>query len=158
MERSPSSIAAFLGPTKGETVSAEENKAIVRRLYEEGNNERNLDVLGEIIAADVISHTPFPESKTGLEGFEEVFTEVHVSFPDYKIEVDDQIAEGDKVVTRYTASGTHEGDFMGISATGKRIQVRGIDIDRLEDGKIVEHWSEASMLGVAEQLGVIGPR
>jgi steroid delta-isomerase-like uncharacterized protein len=137
-------------------MSAEDNKAVVRRLYEEGNNQRKLDVLGEVMAVDVISHTPFPESKTGLDGFKEVFTEVHTSFPDYQIEVDDQIAEGDKVVTRFTAGGTHEGDFMGVGATGKRIQVRGIDIDRLEDGKIVEHWSEASMLGVAEQLGVVG--
>jgi steroid delta-isomerase-like uncharacterized protein len=136
-------------------MSAEDNKAIVRRIYDEANNGRDLSVLDEVMAEGVTSNTPFPESKTGLEGFKQVFAEVHVSFPDYRIEIAEQIAEGDRVVTRYSATGTHEGDFMGVAATGRRIVLTGIDVDRLEDGKVVEHWSEASMLDVAEQLGLV---
>ena len=135
---------------------SEENKAIVRRLYEEANNEKKLDVLDEIMDENVTSNTPFPESKTGLEGFKQVFAEVHESFPDYRITVEDQIGEGDKVVTRFSAEGTHEGDFMGVAGTGKTIHLTGTDIARLETGKIVDHIGEASMLDVAEQLGVVG--
>ena len=134
---------------------SEENKAIVRRLYEEANNERELDVLDEIMDEGVTTNTPFPESKTGLDGFKEVYAEVHEAFPDYRITVEEQIAEGDKVVTRFSAAGTHEGEYLGVAGTGKRIELTGTDIDRLENGKIVDHIGEASMLDVARQLGLI---
>jgi steroid delta-isomerase-like uncharacterized protein len=139
-------------------MSTEDNKAVVRRVYDEANNGRRIDALDELMAADVTSNTPFPESKTGLDGFKQVFAEVHASFPDYRVEIVEQIAEGDKVVTRYTASGTQDGKFMGLAPSGRGVTLSGIDIDRLEDGKIVEHWSEASMLGVAAQLGLIESR
>ena len=77
------------------------------------------------------------------------------AFPDYHSTVEDQIAEGDEVVTRFSSQGTHQGEFLGIAPTGNRVRVTGIDIARVEEGKIVESWSEADMLGMMTQLGVI---
>jgi predicted ester cyclase len=90
-----------------------------------------------------------------LEGFKGVFALVFSAFPDYQSTVEDQVAEGDKVVTRFSSQGTHQGEFLGIAPTGNRVRVTGIDIDRVEEGKIVEHWSEADLLGMMTQLGVI---
>jgi predicted ester cyclase len=131
-------------------MSTEENKAIVRRLYEEAITQNKLEVFDEII-----DHAPFPEQDPGLEGFKGVFAMVLSAFPDYHSTVEDQIAEGDKVVTRFSSQGTHQGEFIGIAPTGNRVRVTGIDIARVEEGKIVESWSEADMLGMMTQLGVI---
>jgi predicted ester cyclase len=138
-------------------MSTEENKAIVRRLYEEAITQKKPEVLDEIMAPDIVDHASFPDLGPGLEGFKGVFALVLSAFPDYQSTVEEQIAEGDKVVTRYTFSGTHQGEFMGIAPTGNRVRVTGIDIDRVVEGKIVEHWSEADLLGMMQQLGVIPP-
>jgi predicted ester cyclase len=79
------------------------------------------------------------------------------AFSDNEVTVDDQIAEGDKVVTRWSSKGTHSGEFFGIPATGKRVAGKGIGISRIVDGKIVEEWGESDMLGMMQQLGVIPP-
>lgn len=144
--------------TRRSEMSSDDNKALVRRLYEQAVNGRDKEALAEIMAEDVASATPFPEGKVGLEGFQAAYDEVIGSFPDYRVEVEDQIAEDDKVVTRYTAHGTHEGEFMGIAPTGKRVELTAIDIDRLADGKIVEHWSEAGIAGLLAELGSAPPR
>ena len=136
-------------------MSAQENKAIVRRLYEEAISQNKPEVFDEIMSADIIDHAPLPEQAPGLEGFKGVFILMLSAFPDYQSTVEDQIAEGDKVVTRFSSQGTHQGEFMGIAPTGNRVRVTGIDIDRLVEGKIVEHWSEADLLGMMTQLGVI---
>jgi predicted ester cyclase len=136
-------------------MSAQENKAIVRRLYEEAISQNKPEVFDEIMSADIIDHAPFPEQAPGLEGFKGVFAMMLSAFPDYQSTVEDQIAEGDKVVTRFSSQGTHQGEFLGIAPTGNRVRVTGIDIDRVEQGKIVEHWSEADLLGMMQQLGVI---
>ena len=136
-------------------MSAQENKATVRRLYEEGITQQKPEVFDEIISADIIDHTPFPEQAPGLEGFKGVYAMMLSAFPDYQSTVEEQIAEGDKVVTRFSSEGTHQGEFMGIAPTGNRVRVTGIDIDRLVEGKIVEHWSEADLFAMMTQLGVI---
>ena len=136
-------------------MSAQENKAIVRRLYEEAISQNKPEVFDEIMSADIVDHAPFPDQAPGLEGFKGVFAMVLSAFPDYHSTVEDQIAEGDKVVTRFISEGTHQGELMGIAPTGNRVRVTGIDIDRVEEGKIVEHWSEADLLGMMTQLGVI---
>ena len=138
-------------------MSTEENKAIVRRLYEEAITQKKLEVLDEIMSPDVVDHAPFPEQAPGLEGFKGSFALMISAFPDYQSTVEEQIAEGDKVVTRFTSRGTHQGEFMGIAPTGNRVRVTGIDIDWVVEGKIVEHWSEADLLGMMQQLGVIPP-
>jgi len=138
-------------------MSTEENKALVRKVYD-AINANDLDALDGLMAADMDSNTRFAHPDGGLDGFKESFKTALASFPDYSITIDDQIAEGDKVVTRYTASGTQEGDFMGVAPTGERIELVGIDIDQIEDGKIVAHWSEASLDDIMVKLGVAIPR
>jgi predicted ester cyclase len=120
-------------------MSAEENKAIVRRVYEEAITQNKPEVFDEIMSPDIVDHAPFPDQAPGSEGFKGVFAMMLSAFPDYHSTVEEQIAEGDKVVTRFISEGTHQGEFLGIAPTGNRVRVTGIDIDRLVEGKIVEH-------------------
>ncbi len=134
-----------------------ENKRISRRIAEEGFARGNVDVLDELVAENLIDHTPGlpPELPSGREGLKQLARAYHEAFPGMNIRVEDQIVEGDKVVTRWSARGTHEGDFMGIPATGKEGATTGITIDRIERGQVVETWSNWDMLGLLQQLGVV---
>jgi steroid delta-isomerase-like uncharacterized protein len=138
-------------------MSAGENKAIVRRGYE-AINQNNLDALDEVVAPDITDHDPAPGQAPGLEGVKQWFSSMHTAFPDFRMNVEDMIAEGDKVVARVRLSGTHQGEFMGIAPTGNRVTIKGIDILRVNaDGKIVEHWGNFDDLGMMQQLGVMEP-
>lgn len=139
------------------TMSIEENKAIVRRVYD-AINARDVAALDGLIAEDVVSNTPFPQSDPGLAGFREAFSQVLAAFPDYKVVVHDQIAEGDEVVTRYTSGGTQQGDIQGVAGSGQHVELLGIDIDRVVDGRIVEHWSEAGTDQLRVKRGLVLPR
>lgn len=125
-------------------MSIESNKAIVRRLWEEVWNQNDLSVCDEIFNAEYAEHE---------KEFAPVF---RTAFPDVHFSVEDMIAEGDKVVSRYTITGTHRGEFMGISATGKPVKLTTIWIHRLSEGRIVEgiDWGEFDRLSMLEQLGV----
>jgi predicted ester cyclase len=138
-------------------MSIQENKTVVRRVYD-AINEKAPEALDALMASDVESHTPFPHAKGGLDGFKEVFAAVTFAFPDYTITIEEQIAEDDRVVTRYLARGTQVGDFLGVAPTGEPIELIGIDIDRLAGGKIVEHWSEAGTADLGVSRGVAVPR
>lgn len=132
------------------------NKSLSRRVIDEIFNEGKLEVADEIVAADSISHDPaLPEPASGPEGLKQVVTGYRAAFPDLSVTIDDQIAEGDRVVTRWTARGTHEGDLWSIAATGKQGTVTGITIDRYKGGKIVEVWTNWDTLGLMQQLGVV---
>jgi len=138
-------------------MSPEENKKIVRRIYDELWNERKLEVADEVIAAEGYVNydtglTPVP---AGPEDMKQTVRMVTAGFPDNHHEVEDVIAEGDRVVARVTLTGTHEGEFMGIPPTGRRIAVNEIHIYRLEDGKAVEHRVGRDDMGAMRQLGVI---
>src|SRR5207248_5341565 len=98
---------------------------------------------------------PFPDLAPGLEGFRQGFSYGLSAFSDFQHTIEDQITEGDKVVTRVTASGVHTGDFLGIPPTGKRVTMTGIDLYRIAGGKIAEEWAEPDVLGPLQQLGVI---
>jgi steroid delta-isomerase-like uncharacterized protein len=135
-------------------MSAEDNKAIVRR-YQEAHNQNNLAALGEIVAADLISHNKIPGMPPGLEGGKTVHQMLTAAFPDLHTNTDDLIAEGDKVVQRFTVSGTDKGGFMGAPATGKSYKVGGISVFRIANGKIAEHWGSFDQMGVMQQLGKI---
>ena len=138
-------------------MSTEENKAIMRRFYEE-IGKGNLAAMGELVAADLVDHTPFvPGQAQGRQGTLELFTMIRAAFPDLRITVEDIVAEGDKVVSRGTFSGTHKGEFMGIAPTGKQITVGLIEIVRIVAGKMVEHWNVVDNLGMMRQLGVVPP-
>jgi predicted SnoaL-like aldol condensation-catalyzing enzyme len=126
-------------------MSTEENKSIVRGVYD-AINARDRDALQAALSDDLVSQTPFPEGP-GRDGFLALYDSVVAQYPDYRIEVQDQIAEGDQVVTRYTASGVEEG-----------VDLVGIDIDRVDGGVIVQHWSEAGPAHLAARRGVVMPR
>lgn len=135
---------------------SERNKALVRRGVENVWNGRNLDVIDEVVASDFIIHAVSPDKEIhGREGVRQQFSRLRTAFPDLHFTIEDHIAEGDRVVTRWTAQGTHLGEFQGIPPTGKRVMLTGIDIDRVADGKFVECWMNMDELGPLQQLGVV---
>jgi steroid delta-isomerase-like uncharacterized protein len=138
-------------------MSTEENKALVRRYTQEVFNAHNPDRTQEFVAGNVVSHNLPPGMPSGVEGIKQM-THMFVSaFPDLHLTIEDVIAEGDKVVERWTGTGTQQGAFAGIPPTGKRVTTTGIDIFRIANGKVVEHWSSSNDLGLLQQLGVIPP-
>ncbi len=139
-------------------MSVEENKAILRRGYEEIHNKGNLAAVDELIATNFVDHDPLNAGlPPGPQGVKEGFAMLRAAFPDLHVTVEDMIAEGDKVVARLTMRGTHKGELMGIPATGKQIAVAVIDIIRFAGGKGVEHWNVIDNLGMMQQLGVVPP-
>jgi steroid delta-isomerase-like uncharacterized protein len=138
---------------------SEENKALVRRFFEEFVTKGDESLVDELIAGDFVDHNPQgPNIAPGREGVKQVFSGRRSAFPDAAVTVDDQVAEGDKVVSRLTITGTNQGEFMGIPATGKSFSMGAVAIFRIEDGKIVERWGETDFMGMMQQLGVVpGP-
>jgi steroid delta-isomerase-like uncharacterized protein len=135
---------------------SEANKRIERRLMEEVWNEGNFAVVDELVAADYIGHSSVPSDEThGRDGYRQFYMALRQAFPDFRVIVEDQIAEGDKVVTRWTARGTHSGAFRGIPPTGNQGAITGITIDRIVNGKVVECWTNADDLGMMRLLGVV---
>ena len=135
-------------------MSADTNKEIVRRLGVEPW-EGNLGVIDEVVAPDYVGHDPAQPEMQGPGGIKEFVTGYLAGFPDGKITIDEQLAEGDLVATRWTGRGTHQGELMGIPATGKQVTVSGITISRVKNGKVVEEWSNWDTLGMLQQLGVV---
>ncbi len=135
-------------------MSTEENKAHVRRVFEEVLNQGNMALIAEFYSPDYVDHSPNGPGP-GLEGLKQYFMMYGTAFPDAHYTIEDQIAEGDKVVTRWSVRGTHQGPLMGIPPTGKQGAVTGMGIARLEGGKIVEVWSEFDALGMFQQIGVV---
>ena len=135
-------------------MSAEDNKAIVRCAYD-AINQNDLDALDEMVDSDITDHDPAPGQGPGLEGVKQYFSSLHTAFPDVHMDVEDMIAEGEKVVARVSVSGTHQGEFLGIVPTGNQVAIKGIDILRIVDGKVVEHWGKFDDLGMLQQLGVV---
>jgi steroid delta-isomerase-like uncharacterized protein len=134
-------------------MSAEQNKALVRRVFEESINKHNLNVFDELLAPNYVNHN-MPTPAPGPEGLKQVVSMFLTAFPDFHVTLEDVIAEGDKVASRGVWRGTHQGNFMGIPATGKSIAVSYSDIWRIENGRAVENWVQMDMLGLMQQLGV----
>jgi len=133
----------------------EENKKLYLRLAEEVLTNKNLALVDELIAADFREHVGGEVRRVGVEGFKVARLRRNAAFPDWKVTVDDIIAEGDMVVARATGQGTHLGEYMGIPPTGRRIAVSWIAIYRIADGKLAEHWQQIDELGLRRQLGVV---
>ncbi|WP_040687093.1 ester cyclase [Nocardia vinacea] len=133
------------------------NKALIRQFYHE-IDAGNIDAMDELVAADYLDHSPppFPGIGPGREGLKQAFRMFWDATPG-RHEIEDQIAEGDRVVTRITAYGRHVGDLPGIPATGHELTMTGTTIHRIEDGKIAEKWSDKDVLGLLQQLGVLPP-
>jgi len=137
-------------------MSAHENKALARRVFEEVWNKGNLAVADEVWANNFVGHA-VPDEIKGPEGAKQFFSVFRSAFPDLQFTIEDQIAEGDKVVTRWTLRGTHEGEFQGIAPTGKQMAMTGITVQRIAGGRIVEGWTNRDALGMLVQLGVVPP-
>jgi steroid delta-isomerase-like uncharacterized protein len=135
-------------------MSTEENKALSRQWREEFD-KGNWAVLDEFIAPNVVMHFAGSPEPLDREAMEQMLKMFYSAFPDLHHTFEDQIAEGDKVVLRLTFRGTHQGEFQGIPPTGKEITVTAIVVDRIVDGKMVEHWSNMDNLSLMQQLGVI---
>jgi steroid delta-isomerase-like uncharacterized protein len=136
-------------------MSAEENKALYRRWFEEVVSGGNLALVDELLASDYILHFPGAPAPVDREGHKKLVMMFRTGFPDWNETVEDVIAEGDKVVIRITGRGTHQGDFQGIPPTGNRVTATGVGIGRIEDGRITETWAAYDALGMMQQLGVI---
>src|SRR5690242_4455852 len=133
----------------------EQNKRTVRRFVEEYQNGADETAFAEILAADVVDHSRPPGIAEGAEGVRQQFDGFRAAFPDFAATILDQIAEGDLVVTRKVFQGTHRGELMGIAPTGRPVTISVIDIVRLKDGRIVEHWNVVDRLGLLQQLGAL---
>lgn len=130
------------------------NSQIIRRFIEEVLNRGNIEATGQFFWEDVVEQVPFPGQGPGLEGLKDVLCGMRIGFPDMHWSVEEQIAEGDKVLTRFEWTGTHRGEFLGVPATGRPVKVWGTVIDRLQDGKIKETRIIMDALGLMMQLGV----
>ena len=141
-------------------MSIEENKALVRRWLEQCYNEGNVAAADDFIAADYVNHSAPHGQKPGIQGEKRYITLIRSAFPDIHLRIEDQIAEGDKIVTRLIATGTYHGgleDIPSSAVVGKQVRVTEILIHRVSSGKVVEGWIEADQLGMWQQLGVIPP-
>ena len=135
-------------------MGSDENKAVTRRFIEEVFNHGELARADELLAADFVNHVAGTEVR-GREAMREFVATYRSALPDYHCTIEDQVAEGDKVVTRWTARGTQRGELMGIPPTGQHVSLGGVVIDRLVNGQIAESWLEADVLGMLQQLGVV---
>lgn len=139
-------------------MSTETNKATVRRLIEEVQNRHDVARIDAFFTPDFINHLEAPDSSAELNAAERAkiaFTQLFSAFPDLRVTIHDQVAEGDKVVTHKLFQGTHQGAFMGVAPTGRQIEFAVIDILRLEHGKVVEHWAIQDRLALMQQLGIL---
>ncbi len=138
-------------------MSAEENKAAIKRAYDELWNQRNVDAVDELATEDFLNHAAPPNRQRGRQGLKDVVRMFESAFPDFRYEVEDVIAEGEKVAVRDVFRGAHQGNFMGIPATGKRVVMEAIYVYRFSGGKLAEHWVARDDLGMMQQLGVVPP-
>jgi steroid delta-isomerase-like uncharacterized protein len=137
-------------------MSTEQNKNVLRRIYDEVFNKGDFPKISELVAPNFIEHEHVPGTKAaGGDTLREFTSMMRSAFPDARFTADDMIAEGDKVAARFTMQGTHKGEFMGMSPTGKKVTMTGIDFVRIVDNKIVEHWGSTDMMGLMQQLGMM---
>lgn len=134
-------------------MSAEQNKALVSQFLK--RLDENLRVIDEVCDSQFVAHLPGTTQPTNREGFAQFVSLFYLAFPDLCHTVEDQVAEGDKVVSRLIVQGTHRGPFQGIAPTGKPVTFTDIMISRIEDGKIMELWAQFDALGLLQQLGLL---
>ncbi len=137
-------------------MSVEQNKTVVRRYLEEAVSKGSVSAIETCVSPHIVFTSPYtPEPINGIEGFKQMIGMLHTAFPDLKIHEEDSLAEGNTVATRWFATGTHQGDFMGQKPSGKQFKISGMSIYRIKDGKIVEGWVNDDSLGMLQQLGIL---
>ena len=137
------------------TVSEQSNMQVVRRFFEVGPSKGDLKAADALLTPEFSLHTPLPTPGPGIEAMNNVITTCRAAFHGLHVTIDDMMADGDRVTCRFTARGIHQGAFMGLPATGKKIEMTGIEIFRLREGKIIELWGEANLMGLMQQLGML---
>ena len=138
-------------------MSTEENKALVRRWLQDVDTG-DIGVVDKYLDQSIVDHNPPPfQTQPGFAGAKQAFSYALGAFSDFRHEIEQQLAEGDFVVTRVTGYGKHTGEFLGVPPTGRDVQMEGIAIHRIEDGQIVEHWAQVDAASLLMQLGAIPP-
>lgn len=140
-------------------MTAEQNKAVVRRLIDEVFNQGNVDAVDDLLAPNFIEHEELPPGvPAGSEGVKQLARMLRSGFPDFRAAIEDVIAEDDRIVVRMTWTGTQTGEFMGIPPSGKPVSFGVIDVLRMADGKCTEHWGVMDSMSLMQQLGAVpGP-
>ena len=139
---------------KDDAAAVEKNKLIIRRYFEEAWNKGELAVLDELLDADYINHSPsFGNPPPGPGGLKPIIAELRSAFPDLHFTIEDMVVTEDAAAVRVTMYGTHKGDLFGIPPTGRKVVVKQLQIERIRDGRIVEHWRQSDDLGMMRQLG-----
>jgi steroid delta-isomerase-like uncharacterized protein len=152
----PDVSVTYVPHKEGNNMSAEEIKEVYRRYTEEIWNKGRDDVIEEVVSPDLAIYYPaFPEPIRGIEGLKQFRATFQNAFPDLQFTLDDLVAEDDRVGVRWTGTGTHQGELMGIPPTGKRVTIQGMSWGRVQDGKLVENRIFSDDLGMMQQLGVI---
>jgi steroid delta-isomerase-like uncharacterized protein len=135
---------------------SEQNKTLARRWFEDLFNRGDLDAAQEILSAEFVDHLPREEER-GLEELKQYVVMYRAAFPDIRDTIDEVVAEGEKVVVRWTSRGSHQGEFMGVAPTGRHVTFSGMRLFRIAENKIAESWVNIDQLGLLEQLGIVIP-
>jgi len=133
-------------------------KAVVRRNTEEVQGKGRFDVFEELFADDFVDHTPQPDMTPDKAGVRKLYRDLREAFPDFHAKIHWQLCDGDRVVTYKTYSGTHEGQFLGVDPTHRRIHFETVDVMRIQRGQITDHWGVGNLFSLMSQLGVLGPK
>jgi steroid delta-isomerase-like uncharacterized protein len=133
---------------------SKQNKMIARRIFEEMETQGNLNAADEVFSSDFVAHMPMGDMH-GPASIKQFIISLQTGFPDLHSTVEDQVAEDDRVMTRFRASGTHQGEFMGVPASGNQMDISGIIVSRFANGKIVEQWGIPDLLSLMQQIGAI---
>ncbi len=136
-------------------MSTQENKALIRRLFEEGLHQNKPGVIDELLAPNFVIYGGPPGTQPGPEGFRQAAAMFRTAFPDVHVTFEAEFADGDYVFHRGYITGTHQGAWQGIAPTGKQVKIQTLDIWRVANGKAVENWVQMDMLGLMQQLGVV---
>jgi steroid delta-isomerase-like uncharacterized protein len=132
-----------------------EGVELIRRFYDEMLGQGNVDDLGDVVTEDIVDHEPFPGQSDGIEGVKEFIEMMRSSFSDLKATIGPSVENGDLASAEVTITAKHTGEFMGVPASDKSVEVESIDIIRVEDGKCAEHWGVTDLLGLMQQIGAI---
>jgi steroid delta-isomerase-like uncharacterized protein len=135
-------------------MARESNIAALER-FNEAIEHGDFQAFDEVVAPGAIDHDPAPGQAPGVEGIRQFFTELHTSFPDLKISVEQMMADDEYVAIAYTITGTHQGRFLGFAPTGRQIQARGVEIGKFANGQLIERWGSSDQLGILQQLGLV---
>ena len=134
-------------------MSKEQNAQALGKFAEAANTGK-YELFDEAVAPDSVDHDPAPGQVSGPQGYRAFFTGMRTAFPDLKAELAALVADDESIAFAYTLSGTHKGPLMGIPATGKKVSIRGVQLSKFRDGKMVERWGSSDQLGMLQQLGV----